>query len=169
MTTNMKVIKTQSDPNSSDFHMGRSSSVTAPDSLKVSFRTCNCRPHVHRCPPTIHFVFVVRERVSTSNQNGGYFDMSLKVKFVWLLFFAASSCRRFRRFLDHLCKGRNVYTQTSNKNKQSCMLWNYLIQKKTLPILEVVLRKRKYSVHVLCVCIAWCKYEGALGEFKTAM
>ena len=67
---------------------------------------------MHSCPPTIHFVFVVRERLSTSNQNGGYLDMSLKVKFFWLLFFAASSCRRFRSFLDHLCKGRNVYTQT---------------------------------------------------------
>ena len=167
MTANMKVINTQSDPNSSDFPMGKTSSVTPPDSLKeclLSFVS-----HVHGCPPTIHFVFVVRERLSTSNQNGGYLDMSLKVKFVWLLFFAASSCRRFRRFLDHLCKGRNVYTQTSNKNKQSCMLWNYLVQKKTLPILELVLRKRKYSVHVLCVCIAWCEYEGALGEFKTAM
>ena len=30
-------------------------------------------------------------------------------------------------------------------------------------------KKRKNSVHVLCVCIAWCKHEGALGEFKTAM
>ena len=27
-------------------------------------------------------------------------------------FFIASGCRRFRRFLDLLCKGRNVYTQT---------------------------------------------------------
>ena len=34
MTANMKVIKTQSDPNSSDFPMGKTSSVTAPDSLK---------------------------------------------------------------------------------------------------------------------------------------
>ena len=31
MTSNMKVIKTQSDPNSSDFPMGKTSSVTAPD------------------------------------------------------------------------------------------------------------------------------------------
>ena len=163
MTTNMKVIKTQSDPNSSDFHMGRSSSVTAPDSLKVSFRTCNCRPHVHRCPPTIHFVFVVRERLSTSNQNGGYNDMSLKVKFVWLLFFAASSCRRFRRFLDHLCKGRNVYTQRS---KLYAMKLSYIKEDAAHSRIDL---KRKNSVHVLCVCIAWCKYEGALGEFKTAI
>ena len=34
MTANMKVIKTQSDPNSSDFPMGKTSSVTAPGSLK---------------------------------------------------------------------------------------------------------------------------------------
>ena len=163
MTTNMKVIKTQSDPNSSDFHMGKSSSVTAPDSLKVSFRTCNWRPHVHGCPPTIHFVFVVRERLSTSNQNGGYFDMSLKVKFVWLLFFAASSCRRFRRFLDHLCKGRNVYTQRS---KLYAMKLSYIKEHAAHSRIDL---KRKNSVHVLCVCIAWCKHEGALGEFKTAM
>ena len=83
----MKVIKTQSDPNSSDFPMGKTSSVTAPDSLKVSFRRCNWRPHVHSCPPTIHFVFVVRERLSTSNQNGGYLDMTLKVLKVFLASF----------------------------------------------------------------------------------
>ena len=89
MTANMKVIKTQSDPNSSDFPMGKTSSVTAPDSLKeclLSFvshvQLEAARAHVHGCPPTIHFVFFVRERLSTSNQNGGYLDMSLKVKFV---------------------------------------------------------------------------------------
>ena len=34
MTAKMKVIKTQSDPNPSDFPMGKTSSVTAPDNLK---------------------------------------------------------------------------------------------------------------------------------------
>ena len=119
---------------------------------------------MHGCPPTIHFVFVVRERLSTSNQNGGYLDMSLKVKFFWLLFFAASSCRRFRSFLDHLCKGRNVYTQTS---KLYAMKLSYIREDAAHSRIEF--EKRKNSVHVLCVCIAWCKYEGALGEFKTAM
>ena len=38
MTSNMKVIKTQSDPNSSDFPMGKTSSVTEPDSLKECLR-----------------------------------------------------------------------------------------------------------------------------------
>ena len=79
----------------------------------VLFRTCSWRPHVHGCPPTIHFLLLVWEGLGTSNQNGGYHDMSLKVKFIWLFFFVASNCRRFRRFLDLLCKGRNIYTQTS--------------------------------------------------------
>ena len=34
MNANMTVIKTQSEPNSSNFAMGKTSSVTAPDSLK---------------------------------------------------------------------------------------------------------------------------------------
>ena len=87
MNANMTVIKTQSEPNSSNFAMGKTSSVTAPDSLKrmptefrfaraTGGRTCT------DCPPTIHFVFAVRERLSTSNENGGYHDVSLKVKFV---------------------------------------------------------------------------------------
>ena len=87
--------------------------VSEKNAYCVLFRTCSWRPHVHGCPPTIHFVLLVWERLSTSNQNGGYHDMSLKGKFVWLLFFVASNCRRFRSFLDILCKGRNIYTQTS--------------------------------------------------------
>ena len=106
---------------------------------------------MHGCPPTIHFVFVVRERLSTSNQNGGYLDMSmsLKVKFVCLLFFAASSCRRFRSFLDHLCKGRNVYTQTS---KLYAMKLPYIKEDAAHSRIDV--KNTKNSVHVLCVCIA---------------
>ena len=55
-TTGMKVIKTQGDPGPSDFPMGKTSSVTAPDSLfrlarSAGRRTCS------DCPPTIHFVF----------------------------------------------------------------------------------------------------------------
>ena len=41
MTANVKVIKTQSDPNSCDFPMGKTSSVSVPDSLKgmpIAFR-----------------------------------------------------------------------------------------------------------------------------------
>ena len=89
--------------------------------------------------------------------------MSLKVKFVWLSFefFAASRCRRFRRFLDHLCKGRNVYTQTS---RLDAMKLSYIKEDAAHSRIDL---KRKNSVHVLCVCIAWCKHEGKLGEFKT--
>ena len=92
----------------------------------------------------------VRERLSTSNQNGAYHDMSLKVKFVWLSFefFAASRCRRFRRFLDHLCKGRNVYTQTS---RLDAVKLSYIKEDAAHSRIDL---KRKNSVHVLCVCIA---------------
>ena len=42
----------------------------------VLFRTCSWRPHVHGCPPTIHFLLLVWEGLSTSNQNGGYHGLS---------------------------------------------------------------------------------------------
>ena len=55
-TTGVKAINTQSNPNPSDFPMGKTSSVTAPDSLFRLARTAGRRT-CSDCPPTIHFVF----------------------------------------------------------------------------------------------------------------
>ena len=86
MTAKMKVIKTQSDFNSSDFPMGKTSSVTPPDSLKecllrfvshVQLEAASAQLPTHN---SLRVCFS-RKRLSTSN-HGGYHDMLLKVKFV---------------------------------------------------------------------------------------
>ena len=66
MTANMKVIKTQSDPNSSDFPMGKTSSATAPDSREFKIRQLRTTTTVKQATAhdqnhvTVHFSCVVR-------------------------------------------------------------------------------------------------------------
>ena len=58
-------------PNPSYFPMGKTSSMTAPAFPPFRLARAAGRRTCSDCPPTIHFVLLVRERLSTSNQNGG--------------------------------------------------------------------------------------------------
>ena len=75
-------------------------------------------------------------------------DPILKVKFVLLFLFAASSCLRFRRFLDLLCKGRNVYTQTS---RLDAMKLSEAAHSRILKFKEVLSRGARCHTRFLCL------------------
>ena len=87
-------------------------------------------------------------------------DMSLKVRFVWVFFFAASSCRRFRRFLDHLCKDKNAYPQTTSLD---AMKLSYI--KEDAVHSRIDLKRKKLCTRSLCLH-SLMEVRGSIGRIQ---